>query len=109
MQEWSKKRRTMRHYDHQAKVYDSQYLEEQNAKIEDALDSMELGSNELVLDLGCGTGFLYPYICKTKLLVGLDISLKALQIAKNGPTHFSSVQTLTIHHSQVTSLTESSP
>lgn len=83
MQEWNEKRRTMRHYDQQANVYDAQYLEEQNAKIEDALDSMEPKSNELVLDLGCGTGFLFHHINKTtKLLVGLDTSSKLLQEAK---------------------------
>ncbi len=83
MREWNEKRRTMRHYDHQAKVYDAQYLEEQNAKIEDALNSMELGSNDLVLDMGCGTGFLFQHINETtNLLVGLDISSKLLQEAK---------------------------
>jgi demethylmenaquinone methyltransferase/2-methoxy-6-polyprenyl-1,4-benzoquinol methylase len=83
MQEWSEKRRTMRHYDQQANVYDAQYLEEQNAKIEDALNSMEPKSNELVLDLGCGTGFLFPHIHKTNLLLGIDTSSKLLQEAKN--------------------------
>ena len=82
MREWDKKRRTMRHYDQQAKIYDVQYLEEQNAKIESALTSMEIKSNELILDIGCGTGFLFPNIRKAKLLVGIDTSLKALQVAK---------------------------
>ena len=83
MQEWKEKRSTMRHYDRQAVVYDAQYREEQNAKIEGALDSMEIGSNELVLDLGCGTGFLFQHINKTtKLLVGLDTSSKVLREAK---------------------------
>jgi ubiquinone/menaquinone biosynthesis C-methylase UbiE len=83
MQEWKEKRRTMRHYDHQAKVYDVQYMEEQNAKIEDALNSMEHKLNGLVLDMGCGTGFLFHHINKTtKLLVGIDTSSKLLQEAK---------------------------
>jgi ubiquinone/menaquinone biosynthesis C-methylase UbiE len=83
MQEWDKKHGTMRHYDCQAKVYDAQYLEEQNAKIGSALKTVELRSNELVLDIGCGTGFLFHHIDNAaKLLVGLDISQKALQIAK---------------------------
>ncbi len=82
MREWNKKRRTMRHYDQQAKIYDVQYLEEQDTKIESALNSIEFKSNELVLDLGCGTGFLFPHIRKAKLLVGIDISSKALQVAK---------------------------
>jgi ubiquinone/menaquinone biosynthesis C-methylase UbiE len=82
MQEWNKKRRTMRHYDQQAKIYDVQYLEEQTAKIKSALTSIELKSNELVLDMGCGTGFLFSHIHKAKLLVGIDTSSKALQVAK---------------------------
>jgi len=73
----------MRHYDQQAIVYDVQYLGEQNAKIEYALSSTELKPNEVVLDLGCGTGFLFQHINKSiRLLVGLDISSKALREAK---------------------------
>jgi ubiquinone/menaquinone biosynthesis C-methylase UbiE len=84
MQEWKEKRGTMRHYDQQATVYNVQYLGEQNAKIEYALSSTELEPNELILDLGCGTGFLFQHINKTsRLLVGLDISSKALREAKN--------------------------
>lgn len=83
MQEWNEKRRTKRHYDQQAKVYDAQYMEEQNAKIANALNSMEHKPNGLVLDMGCGTGFLFHHINKTsKLLVGIDTSSKLLQEAK---------------------------
>jgi len=83
MQEWKEKRSNMRHYDQQAIVYDVQYLGEQNAKIEYALSSTELKPNEVVLDLGCGTGFLFQHINKSiRLLVGLDISSKALREAK---------------------------
>jgi ubiquinone/menaquinone biosynthesis C-methylase UbiE len=82
----------MRHYDHQAKVYDVQYLEEQNAKIEDAQKNMELGLNELVLDIGCGTGFLFQHLNKsTELLVGLDISQKLLREAKRRTKNLSNV------------------
>jgi len=83
MREWKEKRGTMRHYDQQAIVYDAQYLGEQNAKIEDTLSITELKPNELILDLGCGTGFLFQHINKSiRLLVGLDISSKALREAK---------------------------
>ena len=83
MQEWKEKRLTMRHYDRQAAIYDIQYVGEQNAKIEAILKSMRLGSKELGLDLGCGTGFLIPHVTeKVGLLVGLDVSQKALQEAK---------------------------
>jgi len=92
MQEWKEKRGTMRHYDHQAIVYDVQYLGEQNAKIEDALSSTELKPNELILDLGCGTGFLFQHINKSiRLLVGLDISSKALREAKKRTKNLSNI------------------
>jgi len=83
MREWKEKRLTMQHYDRQATIYNVQYLGEQNAKIEDSIKSMRLGSKELVLDLGCGTGFLFMHITeKVGCLVGLDMSQKALQEAK---------------------------
>jgi len=83
MREWKEKRGTMRHYDHEAVIYDVQYLGEQDAKIEDILNSIRLGSNELVLDLGCGTGFLFQHINKrVELLVGIDVSSRALREAK---------------------------
>jgi ubiquinone/menaquinone biosynthesis C-methylase UbiE len=83
MREWKEKRGTIRHYDQQAIVYDVQYLGEQNAKIEDILNSIRLGSNELVLDLGCGTGFLFQHINKrVELLVGIDVSSRVLREAK---------------------------
>ena len=83
MQEWKEKRGTMRHYDREAAIYDVQYLGEQNAKIEDVLNSIRLDSNELVLDLGCGTGFLFQYIAqRVRLLVGIDVSQNALRVAK---------------------------
>jgi ubiquinone/menaquinone biosynthesis C-methylase UbiE len=92
MWEWKEKRGTMRHYDRQAAIYDVQYLGEQTDKIEDILNSIEFGSNEFVLDLGCGTGFLFQHIAKTiRLLVGLDISSKALREAKKRTKNLSNV------------------
>jgi ubiquinone/menaquinone biosynthesis C-methylase UbiE len=92
MREWKEKRGTMRHYDQQAAIYDVQYLGEQNAKIEDALSITELKPNEIILDLGCGTGFLFQHINKTiKLLVGLDISSKALREAKKRTRNLSNI------------------
>ncbi|MEJ2243571.1 MAG: hypothetical protein P8X87_03405, partial [Candidatus Bathyarchaeota archaeon] len=64
MQNWKQKRGTMQHYDLQAAIYDKQYLEEQNAKIDAALKSIKFISKELILDIGCGTGFLFPHINK---------------------------------------------
>jgi len=83
MREWKEKRGAMQHYDRQATIYNVQYLGEQNAKIEDALKDIEFRVNEYVLDLGCGTGFLFPYINqKAGFLVGVDVSQNALKEAK---------------------------
>jgi ubiquinone/menaquinone biosynthesis C-methylase UbiE len=82
MAEWTKKRDVMRHYDNSASVYDTQYAEEQNAKMEAALNSTNLNKNSLVLDAGCGTGLLLKHIKSAKLIVDLDISSKILKKAK---------------------------
>ena len=83
MQEWKEKRGNMRHYDQQAPIYNVQYVGEQDAKIEDILKSMKFDSKELVLDLGCGTGFLFKHLNKkVEMLVGVDVSRNALKHAK---------------------------
>lgn len=92
MQEWKEKLETMRHYDQQSKIYDLQYSGEQNTKIENVLSNTEFEPNETVIDLGCGTGFLFQHVIKsTKLLVGLDISSKFLQEAKKRTKNLSNI------------------
>jgi len=92
MQEWKEKRRTMRHYDLQAEIYNVQYLGEQNAKINEVLKNMKLKAQEMVLDLGCGTGFLFQHVSKrVKHVVGLDVSQKALAKAKKHSKNMSNV------------------
>jgi ubiquinone/menaquinone biosynthesis C-methylase UbiE len=92
MREWKEKRSNMRHYDRQATIYNVQYAGEQDTKIEDILNNIEVGSKELVLDLGCGTGFLFRHINKqAEFLVGLDLSQKALQEAKKRTKNMSNV------------------
>jgi ubiquinone/menaquinone biosynthesis C-methylase UbiE len=92
MREWKEKRSNMRHYDRQAIIYDVQYVEEQDTKIVDILNSLKLESNEFVLDLGCGTGFLFRHISKqAEFLVGLDLSEKALQEAKKRTKNMTNV------------------
>ncbi|NIR16094.1 MAG: class I SAM-dependent methyltransferase, partial [Desulfobacterales bacterium] len=90
MSEWEKKREIMLHYDQTATGYDTQYSEEQKAKIEAALDLLRLTDNSLVLDMGCGTGLLFPYIAeKIELLVGIDLSLNLLKQAKKRMKNYS--------------------
>lgn len=95
MTELNKKRRTMRHYDHSAKVYDALYSQEQDAKIRAALNNLLLRKCCLVLDAGCGTGLLFPYIAETaKLIVGIDISTGILREAKKKINQYSNISLL---------------
>lgn len=83
MTEWKKKRRTMRHYDQSASVYDAQYYEEQEAKMKAALAEFTLKKESLILDIGCGTGLLFPHVAeKAELVVGIDVSGSILKEAK---------------------------
>lgn len=83
MAEWKKKRNIMSHYNQLAQVYDIQYADEQKAKIKATLENVSLNKNEFVLDVGCGTGFLFPHIAdRVQLLIGVDISQKLLEKAK---------------------------
>ena len=84
MAEWNKKRNVMNHYNQIARVYDIQYAGEQKTKIEATLENVSLNKNDFVLDVGCGTGLLFPYIAdKVQLLAGIDISRKLLEKAKS--------------------------
>lgn len=92
MDEWSQKRDTMQHYNLTAKTYDLQYAEEQKAKIEAALEKVKLAKNSLILDVGCGTGLLFEYVAgKAETVVGLDVSRKMLQQARERSAKFGNV------------------
>ena len=92
MQKWKQKRSNMQCYDRQAKIYDVQYVEEQNAKIEDILKGTKFDLDELALDLGCGTGFLFPHIEKRmRFLVGIDVSKNMLKEAKKRTKNIQSI------------------
>ena len=83
MTEWSRKRRVIRHYDRIASIYDRQYGEEQEAKINAILPHICLNEQSLTLDVGCGTGILFPMIASKVLsAIGVDSSKKLLQKAK---------------------------
>jgi ubiquinone/menaquinone biosynthesis C-methylase UbiE len=86
MSAWDKKRDVMQRYDLTAHIYDIRYAEEQRAKIEAAMESINMEKQGLVLDVGCGTGLLFEYVShKAKAIVGLDISRRILLHAKKFP------------------------
>jgi len=87
----------MRHYNHSAKVYDTQYSQEQNSKIKTTLESLQLKKQSLILDAGCGTGLFFPYIAETaKLIVGTDISAGILREAKKKAKQYLNVALLRV-------------
>ncbi len=85
----------MRRYDYSASVYDTQYCEEQEAKIKAALSEIKLRKGSSVLDVGCGTGLLFSHIAEdAALLVGLDFSSNILRQASKRAKQHSSVAIL---------------
>ena len=83
MPEWSQKRRTMRHYDKSAVVYDNQYCEEQEMKTKAALTGITLEKENIILDAGCGTGLILPHIAnEVKYVIGIDVSASIVKLAK---------------------------
>lgn len=83
-EEWKKKRDTIHHYDRLANAYETLYRDEQILKIKLALEAIQMGSSDIVLDVGCGTGFLFDYIGNlVDLIVGVDMSPVLLKVAAN--------------------------
>jgi len=92
MSEWDRKRDVMHRYDLTAHIYDMRYAEEQTAKIEAVMKSINMEKASSVLDVGCGTGLLFEYVaCKAEAIVGLDISRETLFQAKKRAKKFANV------------------
>jgi ubiquinone/menaquinone biosynthesis C-methylase UbiE len=95
MAEWKSKRNTVHHYNQLAAVYDIQYAGEQKAKIEAVLENVSLKNDDFILDVGCGTGLLFPYIAnKVQLFIGIDISRELLKKAETRKESFANVHIL---------------
>lgn len=92
MSEWNKKRRIMQRYDLTARMYDRLYSDEQTAKIDAALESVDVKKHSIILDVGCGTGLLFNHVAeKAETIVGVDISRKILLQAKERSRRFANV------------------
>ena len=89
MHKYSQKLRTMRHYDQIAKGYNKQYYVEQETKIKVALMELTRKKEEIILDVGCGTGLLFPHLAtKIKLVIGVDVSSSIIHQAKKRAKEF---------------------
>jgi len=73
----------MHRYDQSARVYEVQYSEEQETKIQTVMTGVTLRREDAVLDAGCGTGILFEHLSKNvKSIVGTDVSRNLLNEAK---------------------------
>jgi len=83
MSKWNQKRDVMRDYDVTAQMYDLRYSEEQEAKYKAAFESLTVASQNVVLDVGCGSGLLFGHVApRTVTMVGVDLSRNLLLKAK---------------------------
>lgn len=88
MAEWKTKSQHMSHYNDVAQIYNTCYTNEQNLKLDEAVESLRLERQDSILDLGCGTGLLLPKIQKmASNIVGLDVSLNMLRETENSRKH----------------------
>ena len=70
------------YYDGIAGGYDELYKEEQLKKWQESRKLIKFSKNDVVLDVGCGTGFLTAEVAKlVKEVVGIDISEKLIERA----------------------------
>lgn len=77
----NKKLCVMKMYNATAHLYNMRYEEEQRLKISFILNKIKPKENEVVLDIGCGTGILFKMVnCKS--IIGVDISINMLKEAK---------------------------
>ena len=79
---WKDKRKVIQRYDITAEMYDERYKEEQRRKYSRSLQHINI-TGSIVLDVGCGSGlFFYEVAGKTETVIGVDVSHKLLQKAK---------------------------
>ena len=89
---WGKKRSIMRRYNSTAQMYDTRYGEEQEAKYKVVLEVANVAVGDVVLDAGCGSGLFFGKVTgQTELVVGVDISRKMLQLARQRAQEFLNV------------------
>lgn len=81
--DWEKKREVIRYYDELAPFYNSLYGDEQNLKFRLALEYVSIQSSDKILDVGCGSGFLFKHVAfDAAFVAGVDISMGLLKVAR---------------------------
>jgi len=69
-------------YNTTSRGYDELYGEEQMEKYVEVMKEMENLKDKVVLDIGCGTGIMEGMLLQAKHIIGLDISIEMIKIAK---------------------------
>lgn len=88
---WKDKRKVIQRYDLTAEMYEELYAQEQKAKYTAALENINVANN-VVLDVGCGTGLFFSSVAtQANIVVGVDISRKLLLKAKEQAAAFQNV------------------
>ncbi|MGQ9759707.1 MAG: class I SAM-dependent methyltransferase [Candidatus Methanomethylicaceae archaeon] len=75
------KRELIRDYNATAHLYDERYRQEQILKIGFLLGKIRPKEDNVLLDVGCGTGLLFEFV-NCKFIVGIDISINMLKEAR---------------------------
>jgi len=74
-------------YDALSRNYDELYGEEQNKKHAEVLQVIGKREFNMIVDVGCGTGKLLGFIApRSKLALGIDLSIQMLRKGKQGKT-----------------------
>ncbi len=82
MNGWKDKHKVIQRYDITAEMYDERYKEEQTRKYCKALQHIDI-TGSVVLDVGCGSGLFIDKVSdKAKIVIGIDVSRKLLNKAK---------------------------
>jgi len=68
-----------------AQGYDELYAEEQKIKLNIIKENMDIKNNDLLLDIGCGTGLSSDFNCE---VVGIDPSIELLQQNNDNQNNF---------------------
>jgi ubiquinone/menaquinone biosynthesis C-methylase UbiE len=76
------KREIMMKYNTTSRGYDELYGEEQMEKYIEVMKEIENLKDKVVLDIGCGTGIMEGMLIEAKHIIGLDISIEMIKIAK---------------------------
>jgi ubiquinone/menaquinone biosynthesis C-methylase UbiE len=78
-------------FNKQATQWDGQYHRDHASQIEELVDRIDLREGKTVLDIGCGTGILLPYLSKKikakGLIFALDFSWDMIFQAKKNRIH----------------------